>query len=293
MSSPPVASFPDETDLSLHEREVGDPHHARGGVLLLHGLGEHSGRHQSILERFAEHGFYGRTFDWPGHGRSPGRRGHFVSLRQLTHIIDSQCAQLKEALEPGTPIGLLGHSMGGFWALYYLTRHPEVAQFAWIGSTLVHPAANASRLKRLSALLLSRFLPAFPLRSGIDPAQCRELSEEGEPDPLMHRKLTARTGTLLLRAAEAIRRGEHRISPALCLLMTHGSADTVCPPAYSKALFERLTVTEKRYVSLPGALHEPYHGESGLAFFSALDEWIEATLLPHLSETVSKTDSAI
>ena len=87
MSSRHAAPSPDETHLSLHEHEVGDPHHARGGVLLLHGLGEHSARHQSVLERFAEHGFYGRTFDWPGHGRSPGRRGHFVSLRQLTHII--------------------------------------------------------------------------------------------------------------------------------------------------------------------------------------------------------------
>ena len=59
----------------------------------------------------------------------------------------------------------------------------------------------------------------------------------------------------------------------------------MCPPEYSRALFDSLPVRDKTYVSLPGALHEPYRGESGDRFFKELDHWIEKRLIPHVVVT--------
>src|SRR5690606_23725491 len=50
-----------------------EPH--GGGIYLLHGLGEHSGRYAALAAWLAERGWQVRAHDHHGHGRSPGLRG--------------------------------------------------------------------------------------------------------------------------------------------------------------------------------------------------------------------------
>ena len=52
-------------------------HHpqARGAIVLVHGLGEHSGRYQALTEIFLQRGLSVRIYDQRGHGRSDGARG--------------------------------------------------------------------------------------------------------------------------------------------------------------------------------------------------------------------------
>ena len=79
-------------------------------------------RRASLALGFAAAGIHCRTFDWPGHGRSEGQRGHMDSLETVTGLIREQRHRLRESIGPDKPIGLLGHSMGGFFALYFLGR---------------------------------------------------------------------------------------------------------------------------------------------------------------------------
>lgn len=51
----------------------------KGHLILVHGLGEHFHRHYRLIDRLKASGFKVHTFDWPGHGRSPGKRGHLRS----------------------------------------------------------------------------------------------------------------------------------------------------------------------------------------------------------------------
>ena len=48
---------------------------ARGAVLIVHGLGEHSGRYQRLAAWFNQRGYAVRGYDQRGHGKTPGRRG--------------------------------------------------------------------------------------------------------------------------------------------------------------------------------------------------------------------------
>ena len=252
------------------------------GALFLHGLGEHGGRHERSLALFAHHGIHCRTFDWPGHGKTEGRRGYIDSMETITTLIGEQMAMLRETLGPDKQIGLLGHSMGGFLALYHLALYPDIADFAWITSPLIDPEANASWLKRQFVQLINRVCPTFTVRSGIRATQCRHGSKK-RADPLMHSLISVRLGTLLVEAAHELQTHVSEINPSLRLLMTHGGADVVCPPSLSRAFFERLPNEHRTYRILPGLLHEPFLDTGFEAFYEVLERWISDDLIPSLT----------
>jgi pimeloyl-ACP methyl ester carboxylesterase len=88
----------------------------RGSILLVHGLGEHSGRYAGVAERLAAHGLAVRSYDLRGHGRSEGVRGSIPRADAL--LADLRCVfsdadRCGRASGDGSPPLLLGHSLGG------------------------------------------------------------------------------------------------------------------------------------------------------------------------------------
>ena len=85
----------------------------RGVVIVVHGLGEHAGRYDTLARRLNEWGFAVRGYDQCGHGESGGPRGVIPTdtrlLDDLTDIVDSTRSRMNKK----TPLILLGHSMGG------------------------------------------------------------------------------------------------------------------------------------------------------------------------------------
>ncbi|ACS89717.1 MAG: Lysophospholipase, alpha/beta hydrolase superfamily [Thermococcus sibiricus] len=55
----------------IYRAKFGTPE--KGWVVLVHGLGEHSGRYGKLIKMLNEQGFAVYTFDWPGHGKSGER----------------------------------------------------------------------------------------------------------------------------------------------------------------------------------------------------------------------------
>lgn len=267
----------------VFQRSFGDPTAARAGAVMLHGLGEHSGRHAPHLALCAKHGIYCRAFDWPGHGQSPGQRGHIGSMATMTKLLMTQMEALRNDIGPNKQIGLFGHSMGGFIALYHLAKYPDLADFTWIGSTLIDPETNASPLKRRLARLLHAVCPRFPIKSGIRSSQCCP-GPDKRRDPLMHKCITVRLGIILLEAARELQTISNKINPNLRMLMTHGGADPICSPLLAQTFFERLVVKAKTFRLLEDVLHEPFHAETRNDFHATLEQWIEHELSPHLDK---------
>jgi alpha-beta hydrolase superfamily lysophospholipase len=48
----------------------------RGGILIVHGVGEHSGRYQRLTQDLTAKGMSIFSYDQRGHGQSSGKRGH-------------------------------------------------------------------------------------------------------------------------------------------------------------------------------------------------------------------------
>lgn len=102
--------------MEIYKAKFGNPE--RGWVVLVHGLGEHSGRYGKLISMLNEAGFAVYTFDWPGHGKSPGKRGH-TSVEEAMEIIDSIIKELGEK-----PF-LFGHSLGGLTVIRYAETRPD------------------------------------------------------------------------------------------------------------------------------------------------------------------------
>ncbi len=98
----------------------------RGIIILAHGFG--GGGHNSymnIIDYFAEHGYYVFAYDATGNDESEGNKvgGLPQGTIDLEHAISF--VEENEAF-PDLPIGLFGHSWGGYSVCTALVHHPEV-----------------------------------------------------------------------------------------------------------------------------------------------------------------------
>lgn len=100
------------------------PHRPRGMVVILHSLGEHSGRYSVIANRVCKAGFGVYRFDLRGHGRSDGPRGDVQDFRDYLSDTDRIVEQIRKDF-PVLPLFLLGHGMGALVAVSYALMHPD------------------------------------------------------------------------------------------------------------------------------------------------------------------------
>lgn len=172
---------------------------ARDAVLIVHGLGEHSGRYEPLAQWFVARGYAVRSYDQRGHGHTPGQR---AALRHGDDLLQDLAAVYKdyEASLGRSPL-LLGHSMGGAVALRtVLDRRIEPP--ALILSSPALRTYEAAWLRRL-ANVLTHVLPNLPLRSGLaldGLSHDAKVIEDYRNDPLCSGRVTPRMADFLFRA---------------------------------------------------------------------------------------------
>jgi len=225
----PVTSDPrttlrlgDGTVTFLHEWVPPVGSASRGSVLIVHGLGEHSGRYGHVAERLAALGLVVRGYDLRGHGRSGGARGSIPRSDAL--LADLRCVfedldRRGRASGAGAPPLLLGHSLGGTLAAV-ATAGGWVAPRALILSSPAL-ALHGSRPQAAALALARRLIPdrAFANRLPVD-----KLSHApGEvaayrADPLVHDRITPRMYGFLAAAGAAVRRNPASLTVPTLLL---------------------------------------------------------------------------
>jgi alpha-beta hydrolase superfamily lysophospholipase len=201
-------------------------------IVIVHGIGEHSGCYDEWVERFVLQSVGVLVFDLRGHGRSPGIRGH----ASINTIKDDLRAIIKNMHKkfPGVPIVLFGHSMGGHIVLSYaINKNVKVqgiiASSPW--SKLVHPPSPL--LIRL-AKWASHVVPWLTVRTGIKADQLSQTGAKStKTDPLLHKKISVKLFTDLWTNSETILRNKHRLH--IPLLLMHGTADPLTSYQASKS----------------------------------------------------------
>jgi len=102
----------------------------RGVIQISHGMGEHMGRYNDLIEALTHAGLVVYGSDHRGHGRtaaSPEQLGDFgpggfnLLVEDMVHL--SQIARIEN---PGQPFILFGHSMGSFAAQQYILDHSDL-----------------------------------------------------------------------------------------------------------------------------------------------------------------------
>jgi len=233
-------------------------HHpqARGAIVLVHGLGEHSGRYQALTEIFLQRGLSVRIYDQRGHGRSDGARGSLQHsddyLSDLKLVFDDFAGQ--QACAPW----LFGHSMGGLVAARFATGGLSVVQ----GLILSSPAMGIAMttLQKILLAVSTRIAPAFAVPSSL-PAQ--RLSHDAmvvraySEDRLNHGRVAARVVNFMLAAMQQVQRDAPAFT--LPLLLQIAGDDAFVVPAASQSFFAQLPQGDKCIYCYQDAYHEIFN----------------------------------
>ncbi len=134
-------------------------------IQIAHGMGEHIGRYQKFVEKFAHAGVVVYGNDHRGHGltaHSPKDLGDFGSGGFNLLIEDMvQLSDIAKKENPGQPLILLGHSMGSFAAQQYVLDHSELIDgLVLSGSGALDGIARLAKTTPLETILNGRFSPA-------------------------------------------------------------------------------------------------------------------------------------
>ncbi|PVE07060.1 alpha/beta hydrolase [Limnohabitans sp. Rim28] len=137
-----------------------------GTVLLVHGLGEHAGRYGEVSAHLHQWGFAVRAYDQQGHGQSAGARGDMLrpgSLQaDLCRVIDD--TRQHPPLQ-GTPLILLGHSLGGLVVARTLAEGLRPVDAAVLSSPALGAFPNL--FQKILLATLPRVVPHLRVDNGL------------------------------------------------------------------------------------------------------------------------------
>lgn len=246
-----------------------DPNEAaKGDVVLVHGLGEHSGRYARTGSLLAGAGYRVRSFDLLGFGASSGGRGDIAPWSLYLDQVEQSLAAVRV---PGRPLVLLGHSMGGLITLdYALSERPQPDLLI-----LSAPAVGGGKAwQRSIAPVVGRMFPTLSFPNAIKGDQLSRDPAVGEAyfaDPQVLTRTTARLGASVFSAQERATRVLERLS--IPTLVIHGGVDTVVPTDSSVLLASRPGVERRVF---PNLRHETFNEPEGPEVISEVVEWIKA-----------------
>lgn len=275
-SSPSAAeTFPGWNGELLHWRHWAGSGPSRATLVLVHGIGGHSGQFDAFALALVRHGYAVFAFDLPGHGCSPGPRGWIPDWEAFRSSL-LLFLQHVAARTGKQPIFLLGHSMGATICVDLVLREPPPIR----GLILSNPAVDAGGVelwRRWLARLLARIWPTFAVSTGIplevasrDPAVLADY----DSDPRRHNRCTARLGTAFMETAGWIRRSSHQLRIPVLLLQS--GADQVTPPEAGRRFFETIGSPDKTWKLYPGSYHELFADLDREQVVEDLVEWVVA-----------------
>jgi alpha-beta hydrolase superfamily lysophospholipase len=238
------------------------PAGANGGVravvLLVHGLGEHSGRYGHVAEHLSARRFSVFSYDHRGHGLSPGRRGWIGEYREFLEDLERFHELVVEAC-PGRPVVLLGHSMGGLIVTTYLLEKPRRPDFLVLSGPAIVPildpndrTIDPTRLSKDPAVWDAYLNDPIILRERVDPELFVRLAE----------------GVALLpgRATEI----------SVPVLLLHGDDDRLCSAEGAKYYVEASSSSDITVKLYPGGRHEMFNETNRDEVLEDLSSWLEA-----------------
>lgn len=245
-------------------------------IVLIHGLGEHSGRYEAWAKRFVGQGVGVYALDLHGHGRTTGARGHVESFEFIYDDIQHLLGVAQKD-NPKAKLHLYGHSMGGAVALGFAALRanqvsgPALTSIVTTG-TAIRPGFEPPAWKLKLAALLNKVVPWLALGNELDP---KWLSSDTRvvaaylTDSLVHDRISVRWYNEWTRTVASVKTSKSQIKSPLFML--HGAADRATSP---KAAQEMAVILGAKFLSLPGAFHEIHHEPCQNIVFTDVLGWL-------------------
>jgi acylglycerol lipase len=269
-----TARMEDGTTLrTLHWAAAGEPWAV---ALIVHGLGEHAGRYETVAAALTAAGIDVFGYDHRGFGGSSGFRAYVDRWSQFHDDLATRIIAAR-AERPGLPLVMYAHSLGGLIATGYVMAGQERPLPDLL--VLSAPAIDASTpaWKKRLARTLQVVVPRMHLSNGLaedglssDPT----VRERADADPLCINSSSVHF------AAEAFAEQDRLevLLPGLTALpvptyVLHGDADPIVPISVTAVLDDKVNVTRRVW---PGLRHECHHEPQQAEVLAAVVAWIRS-----------------
>ncbi|MEA3325882.1 MAG: alpha/beta hydrolase [Chloroflexota bacterium] len=248
----------------------------KAGIIIVHGLGEHSGRYNNVVNHLVPQGYALYGFDQIGHGKSEGEREFVKGFEDYTDSLTVYLAMIREWLLE-KPVFLLGHSMGGLIATYYLLDHADAFRGAIISAPLITVPDNINQGTVIATKILSKLAPKMGMMQ-LDAnhiSRDSEVVQEYKNDPLVfHRKTPVRVMAEMLKAM--IRVDEDMVQISTPIVLVQGGADKLVDPIGAKTLYERVNSKDKTLKLYDGLYHEIFNEPERAQVLQDVANWLDA-----------------
>jgi alpha-beta hydrolase superfamily lysophospholipase len=254
-------------------------HEAAPTLVLLHGLGAHSGWFIDMGEELSARGLNVFAIDHRGFGRSGGPRGHVrdgsIYPRDITAFLT-----LLRAERPASRLFILGHSMGALFALNAAAEDAARAEKLLAGVIFMNPwiadqgqVAPATVLRLLASGMMGSTKPFTTGNTATMTTNPEALAMLDADTYWVRAESAAFLYQVTRMRLAAIGRARAVRAPALVIQC---EADKAVKPAASRKLYEALGSTDKTWTTYPGYAHDCEFEPDRHALDDGLAQWIMA-----------------
>jgi alpha-beta hydrolase superfamily lysophospholipase len=266
----------DGDNLALQDWPLPEGLRLRGVILLVHGLGEHAGRYDTLARRLNDWGFAVRGYDQYGHGESDGVRGALpVPMRFIDDLADVM-ESTRARMHAGLPLILLGHSLGGLVTALLLAMHRGVPVE---GLVLSSPALDAGLnfFQKLLLATLPRIAPNLAVSNGLDPdflSHDPDVVAAYKADPRVHDRVSGKLACFIAEAGpRVIDRAARWTVPTLLM---YGGADKIVDPRGSRAFAAAAPKNVVETHCFESLFHEIFNELDREPVYDTLRRWLDA-----------------
>jgi len=225
------------------------PDNPKAVVLIVHGLCEHQGRYDYVAEKLAGACFGVYRFDHRGHGRSKGKSVYYSDFNEIADDVN-EAVKIVEAENPGAPLFILGHSMGGYATALFGTKYPGRAKGILLSGALT----------RFNNQIMGPLpMPGDPeqyfpnaLGAGVcsDPAVVKAYGE----DPYVRKEISVSLCNTLGNGVAWLKENPGKF--CYPVLIMHGAKDGLVSEKDSRDFFGEIASDDKGLLIFPNLFHE-------------------------------------
>jgi alpha-beta hydrolase superfamily lysophospholipase len=255
-------------------------------LLILHGLGAHSGWFIDMGNKLAARGVTVYAMDHRGFGRSGGLPGHIDNYH--TYIQDTNfIATTIRKRHPEAAIHILGHSMGGIFASHFAANYQNALASVLFLNPWIQDTSQTPILTTLQILLGGIFKSKryWQVAGGSDVMTTNpEAIQMLHTDTYWCRKQTASfLFQLFLMRSAVLKKAKLISKPGLVM---QAEADKSVVPEASHNLYDTLASNDKTWKTFPGYAHDSEFEADRALLDNEVVTWITERMREYTASSV-------
>jgi len=266
-----------KADQPLYTESWG-PATPRALLVHTHGFIDNARNHRRLYDALTAAGYAVTAWDMPGHGTSFGPRGYVDRFETYVHALDAVVGYARTRVPAGTPVYVMGHSLGSLVTLRYAELHDgEIAGSLNLAPFLQPQLDALKKILNSLSVPLDHLLPMLRLPHGVKIPMIlrdKEIEKERLADPYFFKTITVHLYRQFTAGIEATRADATKITKPILIL--EPGDDLIVVPAATDAFFASLTpASDHQIVRFPQSRHDLQSDLGREAVYTALTTWLK------------------